>query len=100
MVVGGTSTTRRDRVHIDIEDAVDQRHCLDPGLFVNLADRSREYILPGIDMTARLEPSTEIAMMDQQQSSPGGVEDKTAGSDVARLEAIAAARIISSAELP
>lgn len=73
---------------INIEDAFPHRDPDNARLLLDLTNRRSERQLARVDVSTRLEPRAEIAMMNQQQPSPVAVEDETTCRDMTRDEMV------------
>lgn len=75
-------------MHIDIENAVNQRESFYAGFLSNFPDGCSEYVFPVVHMAARLEPGPQLGMVDQEQTSFRAVDHKCACGDMTGDEVI------------
>ena len=75
-------------MHINVEYADPGRDTDDTSLLMDLANRGREHIFPGVDVATGLQPRTQVGVMDQEQAGSGAVHYKSAGGDMARIEMV------------
>lgn len=73
-----------NRMYVDVKDPVQKRDAHNTGLFLHLTNRGIKHVLARVYMTARLEPGSQLAMVDEQQAAVRSVYDKCACRDVAR----------------
>ena len=69
---------------IDVEDAVLERYANDAGLLTDFTDSGGKHLFTRIDMTTRLQPGEQFAVVDQQEVAVGRIEDEGTGGDVPR----------------
>ena len=87
MQVLGFVPALRDRVHVDVVDAV--RRCddrLQAGLLARFAQRDTPHVDIAVGMAAELQPLTEFAMMGQQRECAGPIDDPGTRRHVADCE--------------
>lgn len=87
MQMRGALRVGGDLVNIEVEAGLHERKLLEPGLLSYLpARRFEQRHVFGLHVPARLEPKTELSVMNQEQAGLVGAEHKCARGEVARLK--------------
>ena len=81
--VGRLAATRRNPVHVDVEDGVVERSHVEPGFFARLAQCDRNGIGVSVAVTTGVQPAPELAMVRKEHAVARHVHEPRRARDVA-----------------
>lgn len=86
--VCGPVPARWDQMDIDVENPVAQHDTVNTGLLSDFPNRRGEDILSVIDVAARLQPPSQLGVMDEKYAASGTIDNEGAGGDVSGYEMV------------